>query len=76
MNMVYISFTIACLGACNSAYVHVRCNVPLQTQPDTQPYLTHEDMNADYPRFGSISDVHLDPAHKEMLMVGLLTYVV
>ncbi|KAL5474897.1 hypothetical protein EMCRGX_G026922 [Ephydatia muelleri] len=36
--------------------------------PDTQPYLTHEDMNADYTRFGSISDVHLDPAQKEMLM--------
>ena len=75
MNMVYISFTIA-LGACNSAYVHVRCNFPFQTQPDTQPYLTHEDMNADYPWFGSISDVHIDPAQKEMLMVGLLTYVV
>lgn len=40
-------------------------------QPEAQPSLTHEDMNADYPRFGSISDIHLTSSEKEMLMVKL-----
>lgn len=38
-------------------------------QPESQPCLTHDEMNADYPRFGSIADVHLTSDDREMLMV-------